>query len=684
MRSSPALLLLPLLLAAVLPAQSAPGGPPTTNLPVRSVMLFSSGVGYFEHAATVRGDGSAELRFKTAQINDILKSLTLQDLDGGRVSTVTYPSQDPIAKTLRSFQVDITGNPGMPALLNQLRGARIAVAVGAERLTGTILGVESRRKAVEQGAPLDVATLNLLSGATIRSIELPTITALTLDDPLLQSELTRALAALSQARDQDKKPVTINFLGNGPRRVRIGYVVETPIWKTSYRLLVDDKAGWLQGWAIVENQTESDWNDVDLSLVSGRPISFVMDLYQPLYLTRPTVVPELLEGLRPQRYSDGTTPARLDPRDAVPLVPRDQVATKQLSALDDASLTTRAAAAEFGAAQGGIAAITVLSAATTRKLGELFQYTIGNVTLARQQSAMLPIVTDSVGIERVSIFNANVQADHPLNGVRLLNRTGKHLQQGPVTVLEKGSYAGDAQIEDIPPGQRRLLSYGIDLELLVDDSQDSSTSTVVTVKAAKGVLQVERKEISSQTYRITNKGSRDKTILIEHPVTPGAVFADGLRPVESTPTVHRFEGVVPAGKTTAMVIREAHNRTESIALRRTSADALLRYSREGAIPAATRAALEKAAAMQQALADLDGQVAARTTQLAEIATEQNRIRENLKSVEAKSAYAERLLAKLNEQESSIERLQRERDDLVGKRDTQRRAVDEYFNTLTLD
>ncbi len=675
-----ALSLLPLCVGTALMGQSASSGQPTTNLPVRSVMLFSSGVGYFEHAATVRGDGSAELRFKTAQINDILKSLTLQDLDGGRVSTVTYPSQDPIAKTLRSFQVDITGNPGMPALLNQLRGARIAVAVGAERLSGTILGVESRRKAVEQGAPLDVATLNLLSGGTIRSIELPTITSLTLDDAMLQAELTRALSALSQARDQDKKPVTINFLGNGPRRVRIGYVVETPIWKTSYRLLVNDQAGWLQGWAIVENQTESDWNNVDLSLVSGRPISFVMDLYQPLYLARPTVVPELLEGLRPQRYSDGTAVMR----DALPLVPRDQVATRQLSGFEDASITTSESTKAFGNAQGGIVATTVKSAATARKLGELFQYTIGNVTLARQQSAMLPIVTDSVGIERVSIFNASVQAEHPLNGVRLLNRTGKHLQQGPVTVLEQGNYAGDAQIEDIPPGQRRLLTYGVDLELLVDDSQDSSTSTVVTVKAAKGLLQLEQKEISSQTYRITNKGSRDKTILIEHPVTPGAVFADGLRPVESTPAVHRFEGVVSAGKTTAMVIREARNRVESIALRRTPAEVLLRYSREGAIPAATRAALEKGAAMQQALADLDGQVAARTTQLAEIATEQNRIRENLKSVEAKSAYAERLLAKLNEQESSIERLQRERDDLVGKRDTQRRAVDEYFNTLTLD
>ena len=133
----------------------------------------------------------------------------------------------------------------------------------------------------------------------LRAVELQSITSLTLDDPELQEELTKALSALVQARDQDKKPVTIDFTGAGARRVRIGYVVETPVWKTSYRLLLDDKGtrGRIQGWAIVENQTESDWNDVSLSLVSGRPISFTMDLYQPLYTTRPDATQQLFARL---------------------------------------------------------------------------------------------------------------------------------------------------------------------------------------------------------------------------------------------------------------------------------------------------------------------------------------------------------------------------------------------------
>ncbi|HZN69973.1 MAG TPA: hypothetical protein VFB66_32155, partial [Tepidisphaeraceae bacterium] len=326
------------------PQQGQPQGQ-AQDVPVKVVVLFSSGVGYFEHFGTVRGDGSTELRFKTQQINDILKSLVLQDLDGGKVAAVTYPSQDPVAKTLRSFQVDITSNPTLAELLNQLRGAKVSLTTGAaENLSGTILGVEKKQRPVGKGddsKPVEVAVLNLLTGGGIRSVTLDEVTNLQIEDPQLRDELQRALSALAQARDQDKKPVSISFRGQGDRRVRLGYVVEAPVWKTSYRLLLsDDQAnaapqgrepgraapnrtegpnkgneraeksplpgsGKLQGWAIIENQTDSDWNDVQLSLISGRPISFIQNLYQPLYIPRPVVQPELYASLTPQTYEGG-------------------------------------------------------------------------------------------------------------------------------------------------------------------------------------------------------------------------------------------------------------------------------------------------------------------------------------------------------------------------------------------
>jgi len=673
-------------------AQISRPAPATTDVPVTKVVLFSSGVGYFEHAGSVRGNSATELRFKTSQINDILKSIVLQDQDGGKVGAISYPSQDPLAKTLRSFQVDITQNPSLAQLLNQLRGARVTIQSQAEKLSGTILGVETRRKGGgEKGEPVDVPVLNLLMGATLRAVELQSISNLTLDDPQLQEELARALAALVQARDQDKKPVTINFNGTGERRVRIGYVVETPVWKTSYRLILDDKGkfGKLQGWAIVENQTESDWNGVSLALVSGRPISFMMDLYQPLYATRPTVVPEMFAGLRPQVYEGATSmdTARVAMKAGVAggavrrigYGPDGRPLTAQLNEV----VTTGLAVA--GAMSNMDAAASVQSVASTEKLGTLFQYTVADVTLARQKSAMLPIITDSVEVERLSIYNASVLRSNPLNGVLLKNTTGKHLLQGPLTVLDKGGYAGDARIDNVPPGQQRLLSYGIDLDMTVDNTKNTQTGSLLTARINKGVLIVSRKLVSSQEYAADNKTTKDKVLVVEHPIRYGWKLVDTQQPFETTPSVYRFKGAAVAGKVTVLTVKEELVQNETIMLASAGLDQLTFYTRTGAgeIPKDVRDALAKAIQLKQAMVDVERDINMRNQRVAEITGEQNRIRENMKTVAQGTQYYDRLLAKLNEQESSIESLQKERDTLMARRDSLHRELEEYLNGLTV-
>jgi hypothetical protein len=690
-----------LIALAAVPAAAQVGRPAATDVPVSKVMLFSSGVGYFEHSGSVRGNTATELRFKTTQINDILKSIVLQDQDGGRVGTISYPSQDPLDKTLRSFQIDIAGNPSMAQLLNQLRGTRVTVQAQAERLAGTIVGVETRRRTGERGEVTEVAVLNLLAGASIRSIELPSVSNLSFDDPQLQDELAKALAALAQSRDQDKKPVTINFTGSGDRRVRIGYVVETPVWKTSYRLLLDDAKptlGRLQGWAIVENQTESDWNDVSLSLVSGRPISFVMDLYRPLYATRPTVVPELFAGLRPQVYEGGTDSSRARAAmgqvggaggrggrggAASPAVDSFRKAQEQRAigyGPDGQPLMNRLDEIVVTSAMMD-AASSVQSIASSGKLGELFQYVVGNVTLPRQKSAMLPIITDSVALERLSIYNASVLTSHPLNGVLLKNTSGKHLLQGPVTVLDNGGYAGDARVDNLPPGQDRLLSYGIDLDMPVDNTKNTQRGAVTSAKIVKAMLVVSRKLLASQEYAADNKTAKDKVIVIEHPVRPGWKLVDTQKPYETTPALYRFKGAAAAEKVTTLTVKEEMIENETIAMLSADVTQLSVYAQRWELSKEVRDALAKAIQLKQGVIDVDRQIAARNQRLAETTAEQNRIRENMKTVASSTQYYERLLAKLNEQESAIEGMQRERDALTARRDTLRRELEEYVGGL---
>jgi hypothetical protein len=665
------------------------------TVPVTKVMLFSSGVGYFEHAGTVHGNASTELRFKTSQINDILKSIVLQDQDGGRVGAITYPSQDPLDKTLKSFQVDITRNPSLADLLEQLRGARVTVAMQAEHLTGTILGVERRQKAPDRGEEsIEVSVLNLLTGAAIRSIELPSIASLTLDDPQLQDELTKALGALVQARDQDKKPVTINFAGTGDRHVRIGYVVETPVWKTSYRLLLGDKnAAFLQGWAMVDNQTESDWNNVSLSLVSGRPLSFIMDLYRPLYATRPTVRPELWAGLTPQRYDDAITIAdsmafapAVSPASAAPTAAKSAAAGLAGRRIgydrDGRPLTERLEQVVVTGSTNLDAASSVQALGTSGAMGELFQYAVGNVTLARHKSAMLPIVNDSVEVERLSIYNEDVLASHPLNGVRMKNTSGKHLLQGPLTVMD-GGYAGDASINDVPPNQDRLLSYGVDLETLGSTKVLSNSVAVTTAKIVKGVLWVDRHVESSKSYSLENKSGKVKTIIIEHPIRYGWTLVDTPKPLETTSSVYRFKGDAPPHKVTTLTVKEEAIQTETDVILPMDVSQLLFFQRTGSIPSAVRDAIAKAIALKNTMSDLDRQIAARTQDINGITAEQGRIRENMKTVSNNTQYYQRLLGKLNEQESTLESLHGDRDALTAKRDGARKELEDYLANLTI-
>jgi hypothetical protein len=672
------------------------------DIPVKEVVLFSSGVGYFEHFGTVRGDGSTELRFKTQQINDILKSLLLQDLDGGKVNTITYPSQDPIAKTLRSFQVDITANPPLADLLNQLRGAKVTLKFSDQSLTGTILGVEKKQKPINDNkAVIERPALNLLVGASIKSVYIEDVQEITLDDPQLQDELSKALTALAAARDQDKKPVQINFTGQGERHVRIGYVVETPIWKTSYRLILPadpgkDKAA-LQGWAIVENQTDNDWNNVQLSLVSGRPISFVQDLYQPLYVPRPVVVPELFASLMPQTYEGGMLGEREEARLGV----RVQ---------QDAKAMRRARNAPAGAGAGGAMAdeaaaaaplemqknqqmaqqiqpmdptASIASIASATKVGELFQYTVGNVSLPRQKSAMLPIITDPVEVEKLSIYNATVLAKNPLNGARVKNTTDKHLLQGPVTVLDGNTYAGDARVDNVPPGQERLLSYGIDLQMTVDSTSNRTDSTLQTGKIVKGVLYLKRKHVFSQTYAADNKSDRDKPLIIEHIKRSGWDLVDTDKPIETTEALYRFKVNVPAKKVGKFNVKEQTVAGEEIAILNSDIDTLLVYSRASEIPKEVRDVLTKAIQLRSAVTDTERQIAQHDQQLATITAEQNRIRENMKTVSSNSNYYNRLMTKLNDQESQIEKLQTERDQLREKLNQQRAELENYLGNTTI-
>jgi hypothetical protein len=669
-------------------AASTEGRTALVEVPVRKVMLFSSGVGYFEHMGVISGNSNTELRFKTSQMNDILKSLVLQDLDGGQASIVIYPSQEPLAKTLRSFQVDLSNNPSLAEILTQVRGSQVKVTIQAEHLQGTILGLEKKLKSAgDQEAVVEVWVLNLLAGGTIRSVSLDEVQRIELEDAQLQEELHKALLALAQARDQAKKPMFIRFEGVGDRRVQLGYIVETPIWKTSYRLLLPEnpeEPAKIQGWAIVENQTDNDWTDTQLSLVSGRPISFIQELYAPFYLARPVVKPELYGSLRPQTYESGLEPsAGAGAEQTTPAAPPKPGMRALGREARDRTLLESKASEPMGTEQPLDPTASVIAAAAAGQIGELFQYSVGRVSLPRQRSAMLPIITDDIAVERVSIYNRSVLAQHPLNGASVKNTTGKLLLQGPITVFDANTYGGDARIDNVPPGHKRLISYAIDLQVQVNGEHQRQESSVQTGKLVKGVLQLTRKNVLTQDYTMENKADRDKVLILEHPVRKGWKLVESPELLETTDTWYRFQRSLPMGKTETLVVKEEIIQGETIAILPSDLGQLEFYSRMGEIPQEVREALVKAFSLKSAMLDTERQMQERQQQLAEIRQDQQRIRENMATVNQTSQYYTRLLTKLNDQETAMEKLHGEIEQFMRTHERQRQELETYLMNTTI-
>ena len=656
-------------------------------LPLSKIVLYSSGVGYFQHDGSANNRAQLDLRFNVSQINDILKSLVVQDFGGGKVSTVTYGSRDPVTKTLGSFGINLNGNPTLGQILTQIRGEPVEVAA-PNPIVGTLLGVEKKTESVGEGTQrrlVEQEYVTLLTEEGFRSLSLANVQRIRLTNPALNAELNQALAVLASNHDAQKKTVSITLDGTGNRQARIAYLTETPVWKTSYRLVLDnDKPPYLQGWAIVENTTEQDWRNVTLSLVSGRPISFTMDLYQPLYNPRPMVQPELYANLRPQVYGDAMD--ELKPMASPPASRSDMKKERLLGKMAQGFAGGRAnAPAETAvAAETGMGSLEegVAPMAMAQDKGELFEYRIeAPVTLAKHTSAMLPIIGQTLQGQKVSVYNQAVHAKHPLNGYRLKNSSPLHLMQGPITLFESGSYAGDARIEDLPPGQDRLISYALDLKTEVEPKFEGGTQELVTVGLKKGTMLVSRRRIEDRNYLIKNRDAKTRSVLIEQPYRSDWKLIEPMEPTERTRDLYRFAVRVEPGKTASLHVKETLPVEETVQLMDSGLDLMAFYVRAKEVSPKVREALQRVVTLRGKLDDARAQRMRLEQRVGEITAEHGRIRENMQRLPQNSDLYSRYVKKLDQQETELEKLRKEIEASKNNEDEQRRELQNYVMNL---
>lgn len=680
------------LLALAAPSLSAqPAGGPTpaaaaldassTALPIQRITMYRSGVASFERTGSVTGDAKLQFRFSTAQINDILQSMVVLDLSKGkgRIDGISYGSKEPLAKRLASFGVDIADNPAAGELLARLRGTAVRLTLAAGEVTGTVMNVETRPTVFQGSNGTDTAVhnlpwINLLTAEGVRSYNLTECRGFEIRDEALAAELSKALAALAEYRADRTKTVDVSLSGEGSREIVVAYVQESPVWKTSYRLVLPEESKdspggslTLQGWAIVENTTDEDWRDVTLSLVSGRPVSFRMDLYEPLYMDRPLLpVPseqgamarlydategfDLANALKyeaksafrnnaPARMSAGTTGAPGAPRPAAPAEAEAGEARGRRMAYAD--MDASAAAAQARAVESG----------------EVFQFEVDHpVTVERQRSAMIPIINTGLKGRRVSIYTASEGGQHPMRGLEITNSTGLQLMPGPISVFDDGAYAGDAQVSYVPQGDKRLLAYALDLDV-VATSDDRGEEEVRRVRVVQGLLELQVKYRRSVTYAFGNKdASRPRTIITEYPRDTSWELAEGTKPTETTESVLRFETTAGPGGSATQKIALERTVLQTYQLAEFATDTLMLYAKAGRASDAVVNAFREAQKKKGAILDLQRQIAALERERGEINTDQGRIRQNMGTgtIDRQSDLYTRYVKKLGEQETRLE------------------------------
>ncbi|MDR2314642.1 MAG: DUF4139 domain-containing protein [Spirochaetaceae bacterium] len=652
-----------------------------TALPLRRIALFSSGVGYFEHSGTLFGPSVIVLNFDAAAVNDALKSLIIGDPAPDSSPLIRYPSEETLERTLESLGIDLSGNPGTAEIFAAQRGAEVQISA-PNPLRGRIVGVESRNQPNPESPELQrEAFLSLFTAEGIRLIALKDIVSFTFTDPGLTADLKRALDLIAAHRASRTRTLTLSLNGNGSRSASVSYVISVPVWKVSYRLDLGRPRPLFQGWAIVDNDSDTDWTNVELSLVSGRPVSFIQQLYPPYYYTRPTLPLSIAETAQARVHAPGYGRDDESSSFGAAMLAENAIADAGYNEAAENKL-----ARARGPAPPAPSVAAVQAAASGYAAGDQFAFTVKNpVTLNRRQSAMIPLVNGSVEAVKTLILSGGRALGgtiHPELAVELINTTGVKLPPGPVTVFDGGTYAGDALIEFLSENDKRFISYGEDLS--VNASAALAADRIVnTVTVNAGVMTITRRQIYKRTYTVKNNSAEARRLIIEHPLTSGASLTEPANPLEKTDSLYRFlQNLPPRGELT-FTVQEESPVYERISLSQIRLESIVSFSTSQEIPARIRAALarmvelrQKTDAAKQALSDLQ----ARHSRLI---ADQDRIRNNLGAVGNNSDLGREYMQRMTELDRGMDSLAQEIDKAAALVRSSQKELEDYIAGLKL-
>lgn len=654
------------------------------ELDLKRVVLSTGGVAYLEYETTVSGDADIVFDVRLDQVDDVLKSFIVLD-DTGGVGAVSLPGRQPLEQVFRDLLFSQAAMVSPVALLQALTGEEVAVT-GPVEATGRILAVV-REESMADGRSVIRHRLTLASPDGLVQVVVEDARAIRFTDPQIDQQIAEALVAVSQHRIADRRELTLSSTGEGERVVRLGYVVAAPLWKTSYRLaLAGDDTALLQGWATLENMTGQDWDAVELTLVSGNPVTFRQALYQAYWVDRPSVpvdvagrvLPGVDDGAMKVLLTDEVRETMMRSEDEADRMMADMAMEESMAFMEAPVLAAPAPAnlANVAGASGEDAATQVV-------------YRIDEpITVASGESLSVPIISRQIPAEPIVLFQPSTSASHPLAAVRLVNDSGLGLPPGVLTIYEPSdvsggqSFVGDARLGVLPAGDERLVAYALNQKVMVE-REDEQTETITKVRIVNGVMSLSISQRRATAYAIQAPEGHDLDVLIEHAKQYNWELVLPEGEIEATQTHYRLPLQVPAGELgTLAVIMEAP-RYESLRLVDLYRDQVLYYAENSELPENVREAFAELASLRGAIEETQRAIDELERQRQVFLQEQERLRENLQRVPSGSDLAERYLEKLGEQEDGIEDLLEEMEDLREALGVRQAALSDFVAELNI-
>ena len=658
---------------------TAPAVAAAQELELKRVMLSAGGVGYFEYEAQVEGNATLPLSVRLDQVDDVLKSIVVYD-DKGVAGTIRLPGREPLAQIFRDlpFGPEALSSPVM--LLNSLPGSEIR-ATGARKVEGRLVRVVPEEMALpDLGGVITRHRVSVMSAEGLQTFIFEEADSVNFTDPELRAQIDGALAAVSAHRTRDRRTLEILSSGKGKRTVRIGYVVAAPLWKASYRLTVtDEKAekARLQGWAVLENMSGQEWKNVELTIVSGNPVTFRQALYSAYYVDRPEIPVEVLgrvlptpdtgaidmmlaegeydEDFRREQRARGYTEESV----VGGLMAMDMANERALMADKKQMAPMSAAASGLGKAKAPGQA-RILAAASKEAATQVTFRVPYPVSVDSGQSLLVPVIDREVPARRVALYQPATHDRHPLASVRLTNDGETGLPPGVLTLYETGpagaSYVGDAQLSTLPTGDERLVSFALDQKALVDREVKSS-QVIGKGRIVRGVLELTYEQEQNTVYRLKAPAKEAREILIEHPRMPGwKIVKPTEAEVELTDGMYRIRHKLEAGKQAEIEVVLTRPDLQKVALIGQRKNFYMAFAENGELDAGLKKAFAEMARLRDVV---DGHVRRQQELEGErnrIHQEQKRIRDNLSRVPQGSDLQKRYLKKLDQQEDALETL----------------------------